>query len=50
MTILCGEAEGDALPPDWVWAGGTELKEKYAVPSAFEGALQLAGVRLDRGE
>ena len=50
MTILCGEAEGDALPEGWVWAGGTELKEKYAVPSAFEGALQLAGVRSNRGE
>ena len=37
MTALVAEAEGDALPAGWVWAGGKDLAERYALPSAFQG-------------
>ena len=50
MTILCAEAKTDVLPSGWVWAGADELEKKYAIPSAFEGALWQARVRLNGGE
>ena len=50
MTLRAVEAEGDALPPGWVWAGGAELEQNYAVPNAFERALGLAKERLDGRE
>ena len=50
MTILCGEAEGDALPEGWVWADSAGLRQRYAVPNAFDGALKLAKERLNGGE
>ncbi len=48
MSILPAEAKGPALPPGWVWASARELKELYAVPSAFEGALRLVRKRMER--
>ena len=50
MTLQKVEAGTDALPPDWVWASGAELEQKYAVPNAFERALELAKERLKGGE
>ena len=50
MSILHAEAETDALPPGWVWASGDELEEKYAVPNAFERALEHAKERLNGGK
>ncbi len=50
MALRAVEAGGDALPPGWVWAGGDELEEKYAVPNAFERALGCAKERLNGGE
>ena len=50
MTILCGEAEGDALPEGWVWADSAGLRQRYAVPNAFDRALGLAKERLNGGE
>lgn len=50
MTLRAVEAAGDRLPPSWVWAGGDELEEKYAVPNAFERALGQARERLNGGE
>ena len=47
MTLRTAEAAADALPEGWVWADGAELKEKYAVPNAFERALELAHKRLN---
>ena len=49
MTIRAARAASDSLPPGWVWARGVELEEKYAVPSAFGRALELAKERLNGG-
>lgn len=50
MTLRAVEAAGDRLPPGWVWASRNELEEKYAVPNAFERALEHAKERLNGGE
>ena len=50
MTLRTVEAWTDKLPPGWVWADKAELEREYAVPSAFERALELAGERLDGGD
>lgn len=50
MTLRVAEAETDALPTGWVWAGASELEQEYAVPSAFERALALAKERLNGGK
>jgi len=50
MTLRAVEAEGDALPPGWVWASGAELEQNYAVPNAFERALGYAKEKLNGGE
>ena len=50
MTVWTAQAGTDALPAGWAWASGDELEQRYAVPSAFEGALRLAKVRLNGGE
>ena len=42
MALRTVEAETDALPPGWVWAGADELEQTYAVPNAFDRALGLA--------
>ena len=49
MSILPAEAKGPPLPPGWVWAGGEELEKKYAVPNAFDRALECAKQRLNGG-
>ena len=50
MTLRAVEAETDALPSGWEWSDQTGLERRYAVPSAFERALKLAGERLNGGE
>ena len=35
MTAFAVRARGPALPEGWVWAGREELRQRYAVPSAF---------------
>ena len=50
MTLRMVEAETDVLPSGWVWSGQEELERKYAVPSAFERALKLAGERFNGGK
>lgn len=45
MTLRWAETGQDHLPNGWVWAGREELREKYAVPSAFERALELVSER-----
>ncbi len=50
MTLRAAEAEGEELPGGWVWADREKLEQKYAVPSAFEGAVRLAYERLNGGE
>lgn len=35
MTAYAVAAEGEELPPGWVWADGAALAAEYAVPSAF---------------
>ena len=49
MTLWKMSAAADALPPGWVWAEREELEQKYAVPNAFERALELAKERLNGG-
>ena len=49
MALWAVEAASDGLPPGWVWADGLELERQYAVPSAFERALELAKERLNGG-
>ena len=49
MTLRTVEAETAALPEGWVWAGRDQLEQKYAVPSACEGALRLARERWNGG-
>jgi len=49
MALRTVEAASDALLPGWVWASGAELEQGYAVPNAFERALELADERLDGG-
>lgn len=46
MTAHIAEAESDTLPPGWVWASKRELKERYALPSAFDGVAHLVYERL----
>ena len=50
QTLRAVEAETAALPSGWVWADKTELERQYAVPNAFEKALELAGERLNGGK
>ena len=50
MTLRTVEADTDLLPPGWIWSGQSELERQYAVPNAFEKALELAGERLKVGE
>lgn len=50
MTLRKVEKGTGTLPSGWVWASGTELEQKYAVPNAFERALGLAKERLNGGE
>lgn len=50
LTLRAVEAETDALPSGWVWADKSELEHQYAVPNAFEKALELAGERLNGGK
>ena len=49
MTALAGELDRPDLPEGWVWAGRAQLEEKYALPSAFEGALRAVNERLNGG-
>ena len=49
MALRTVEAASDGLPPGWVWADRMELEQKYAVPSAFERALELTKERLNGG-
>ena len=35
MSALMGDLPGETLPAGWVWADRDDLREKYALPSAF---------------
>ncbi len=41
LTARRVHLEGDKLPQGWVWCTWQELKEVYAVPSAFDGVLDV---------
>ncbi|MDE6280408.1 MAG: A/G-specific adenine glycosylase [Oscillospiraceae bacterium] len=49
MALRAVEAASDELPDRWVWADRMELEQKYAVPNAFDRALELAKERLNGG-
>jgi len=46
LIARLAEPESDVLPPGWVWADKQELKERYALPSAFDGVAHLVYERL----
>ena len=49
LNLRTVEAGTAALPPGWTWADKAELERRYAVPNAFEKALELAGEKLSGG-
>ena len=46
MAALAGELDSPWLPEGWVWAGREDLRDAYAVPSAFQSFAQLVAGRL----
>lgn len=46
MTAYTVAAEGEELPPGWVWADRGELEEKYSLPSAFAPFAHMVKERL----
>ena len=41
MTARMVYAETEELPEGWVWAGGSDLRQIYAVPNAFQSFAPL---------
>ena len=50
LTALAGELPGDELPPGWVWAELSQLREIYALPNAFQFAAPAVEQRLAETE
>ena len=50
LTALAGELPGDRLPPGWVWADLSQLREIYALPNAFQFAAPAVERRLAKAE
>ena len=50
MTARILETERDMLPEGWVWADWNELRQRYAIPNAFDGVGHLVEQRLKRME
>ena len=50
LTALAGELPGDELPPGWVWAELSQLREIYALPNAFQFAAPAVERRLAKTE
>ena len=48
MTARIAEVEEDTLPDGWAWADKWELKQNYAIPSAFDGMKRLVYERLEK--
>ena len=48
MAALIGELEASDLPAGWVWANRMQLRDVYAVPSAFQAFSQIVADRLGR--
>ena len=48
LTARRVHLEGDKLPQGWVWCTWQELKEVYAVPSAFDGVLDVVKEEIGR--
>ena len=46
MTAWIGELEGTGLPDGWVWADRSDLRDRYAVPNAFQSFSRLVADRL----
>lgn len=46
MTARTVQAATDALPEGWVWATAAELRDRYAVPNAFDGVSHLVKEKL----
>ena len=50
LTALAGELSGEQLPPGWVWAELSQLREIYALPNAFQFAAPAVERRLAKTE
>jgi len=48
MTAFSAEISAPDLPEGWVWADRRELKDKYALPSAFDFVKEAVEERLGR--
>ena len=48
MTARVAEVEEDTLPEGWAWADKWEMKQNYAIPSAFDGMKRLVDERLEK--
>ena len=50
LTALAGELSREQLPPGWVWADLSQLREIYALPNAFQFAAPAVERRLAKTE
>ena len=48
MTALAGTLDSPCLPEGWVWASRTDLRDRYALPNAFQSFSQPVADRLGR--
>jgi A/G-specific adenine glycosylase len=46
LTARVIQAATDALPAGWVWADAADLREKYAIPNAFDGVKHLVAEQI----
>ena len=46
MTALAAQLDGPALPDGWVWADRRDLRDRYALPNAFQSFSQAVAGRL----
>lgn len=48
MTALAGTLDSPCLPEGWVWASRADLRDRYALPNAFQSFSQSVADRLGR--
>ena len=46
MTALAARLDSPQLPEGWVWASRTDLRDRYAIPNAFQSFSQAVAHRL----
>ena len=48
MTALAAQLDDPVLPEGWVWADRADLRDRYALPNAFQSFSQIVADRLGR--